>query len=151
MHTHLYQFLRAILESPADDTPRLVMADWLEDHCPAWSELIRSQIARYNHEPYRDSHCRCTTCIASYPRERELITQCTPFVLDICSLGFGGELLSSDLNFIRGFPLLHGSDPRPYRKSLPQRTRQTIQRQLRRLSPELAESLRTAIQEHAIL
>jgi uncharacterized protein (TIGR02996 family) len=38
-------FLRAIRAAPADDTPRLVFADWLDDHDdPAWAELIRVQV-----------------------------------------------------------------------------------------------------------
>jgi uncharacterized protein (TIGR02996 family) len=37
-------FLRAIIESPDDDTPRLVYADWLEDHGdPPRAEFIRLQ------------------------------------------------------------------------------------------------------------
>jgi uncharacterized protein (TIGR02996 family) len=38
-------FLQAILEHPEDDTPRLVYADWLEDHGdPTRAEFIRLQI-----------------------------------------------------------------------------------------------------------
>lgn len=38
-------FLRAIRDTPADDTPRLVFADWLDDHGdPEWAELIRVQV-----------------------------------------------------------------------------------------------------------
>src|SRR5437764_549926 len=38
--------LQAILEAPDDDAPRLVYADWLEDHGdPEWAEFIRAQIA----------------------------------------------------------------------------------------------------------
>src|ERR1700730_13336657 len=41
--THEDAFLQAIIESP-DDTPRLVYADWLEDHRqPERAELIRVQ------------------------------------------------------------------------------------------------------------
>lgn len=37
-------FLQAILEAPEDDTPRLVFADWLEDHgSPQRAEFIRVQ------------------------------------------------------------------------------------------------------------
>jgi uncharacterized protein (TIGR02996 family) len=37
--------LQAIIESPADDLPRLVYADWLEEHGEAdRAELIRVQI-----------------------------------------------------------------------------------------------------------
>ncbi|HVK09244.1 MAG TPA: TIGR02996 domain-containing protein [Gemmataceae bacterium] len=38
--------LRAVIETPADDAPRLVYADWLDDHGrPAWAEFIRLQVA----------------------------------------------------------------------------------------------------------
>jgi uncharacterized protein (TIGR02996 family) len=38
-------FLQAILEAPDDDTPRLVFADWLDDHDqPDRVEFIRVQI-----------------------------------------------------------------------------------------------------------
>jgi uncharacterized protein (TIGR02996 family) len=40
-------FVQAIIESPEDDTPRLIFADWLEDHDqPERAEFIRSQIER---------------------------------------------------------------------------------------------------------
>jgi uncharacterized protein (TIGR02996 family) len=41
--------MRAILDQPADDTPRLAFADWLEEHGgtagAARAEFIRLQIA----------------------------------------------------------------------------------------------------------
>jgi uncharacterized protein (TIGR02996 family) len=40
-------FLRAILEAPDDDAPRLIYADWLDEHDdPARAEFIRIQCAR---------------------------------------------------------------------------------------------------------
>lgn len=37
--------LRAIAESPADDAPRLVLADWLAEHDrPHWAEAVREQV-----------------------------------------------------------------------------------------------------------
>jgi uncharacterized protein (TIGR02996 family) len=42
--THHDAFLQAILESPDDDTPRLVYADYLDEHAdPDRSEFIRVQ------------------------------------------------------------------------------------------------------------
>jgi uncharacterized protein (TIGR02996 family) len=42
--THEDAFLQAILESPDDDTPRLIYADWLDEHGdPARAEFIRVQ------------------------------------------------------------------------------------------------------------
>jgi uncharacterized protein (TIGR02996 family) len=44
--------LRAVLESPADDAPRLVLADWLEEHGhPDRAEFIRLQCARTAADP----------------------------------------------------------------------------------------------------
>src|SRR5215218_387211 len=37
-------FLRAIREHPDDDTPRLVFADWLDEHDDPLGEFIRVQI-----------------------------------------------------------------------------------------------------------
>jgi uncharacterized protein (TIGR02996 family) len=38
-------FLEAILEDPDDDTPRLVYADWLQEHVdPERGEFIRVQV-----------------------------------------------------------------------------------------------------------
>lgn len=38
-------FLHAIMETPDDDVPRLVYADWLEEHGDPRAELIRVQCA----------------------------------------------------------------------------------------------------------
>lgn len=44
-HPELLAFLRAIADSPDDDTPRLVAADWLEEHDESErAEFIRCQI-----------------------------------------------------------------------------------------------------------
>src|SRR5829696_7436743 len=41
--------LRAIIENPEDDAPRLVFADWLDEHGePDRAEFIRLQIELYN-------------------------------------------------------------------------------------------------------
>jgi uncharacterized protein (TIGR02996 family) len=43
--THDEAFLQAIIETPDDDTPRLVYADWLEEHGDAdRAEFIRAQV-----------------------------------------------------------------------------------------------------------
>lgn len=42
--TERESLLRAVCENPDDDTPRLVFADWLDEHGdPAWAEFIRLQ------------------------------------------------------------------------------------------------------------
>ncbi|MGL6094513.1 MAG: TIGR02996 domain-containing protein [Fimbriiglobus sp.] len=41
-------FLHAIFAAPADDVPRLVFADWLDEHGDAaWAELIRVSCERH--------------------------------------------------------------------------------------------------------
>lgn len=43
-HPEYRGLLAAVLAAPADDLPRLVMADWLEEHQrTVWAELIRAQ------------------------------------------------------------------------------------------------------------
>jgi uncharacterized protein (TIGR02996 family) len=43
--THDEAFLQAIIEAPEDDTPRLIYADWLEEHDqPERAEFIRVQV-----------------------------------------------------------------------------------------------------------
>src|SRR5829696_8412243 len=45
--THEDAFLQDVLERPEDDTPRLIFADWLDDHGKyARAEFIRLQIER---------------------------------------------------------------------------------------------------------
>jgi uncharacterized protein (TIGR02996 family) len=63
--THDDAFLRAIIEEPDDDLPRLAYTDWLEENDRAgWAELIRVQIEL---EPIRFAIDR--------PRVRELLAQ----------------------------------------------------------------------------
>jgi uncharacterized protein (TIGR02996 family) len=63
-------FLRSIIEAPDDDTPRLVFADWLDDHeNPARAEFIRVQCSLDNitaSDPRR---------LALRDREQELLRQ----------------------------------------------------------------------------
>jgi len=78
--------LRSILESPHEDAPRLIFADWLEDHGEAArAEFIRVQVelARSKHEPTcrGDIHVsgglgiRCNCRVSElHRRERELFT-----------------------------------------------------------------------------
>jgi uncharacterized protein (TIGR02996 family) len=58
--THHEGFLADIIEHPADDTPRLVYADWLEEHSdPGRAEFIRTQCAA---ERLRAA-CLCGDCV----------------------------------------------------------------------------------------
>jgi uncharacterized protein (TIGR02996 family) len=80
-------FVRAICESPGDDAPRLVFADWLDDHEESgWAELVRLQCAwaiawqcvpecvcRAAEDKFHCSHCLTWERTAPLlDREREL-------------------------------------------------------------------------------
>jgi uncharacterized protein (TIGR02996 family) len=72
--------LAAVLASPGDDTPRLVYADWLDEHGrPERAEFIRCQvrIAEIGRELQSEEDCEqkcCAERIALRRRERELLT-----------------------------------------------------------------------------
>src|SRR5262249_3843859 len=83
--------LQAIREAPEEDAPRLVYADWLEDHGdPDRAEFIRLQVER-GHEP-GEPHWRYLP-----PREQELLRKHQKAWL--------GPLArwKNDLEFRRGF------------------------------------------------
>src|SRR5262249_17951831 len=62
-------FLAAIVEDPDDDTPRLVYADWLDEHDqPERAEFIRLQIELTRLTEYGEESRRL------YLRERELLS-----------------------------------------------------------------------------
>ncbi len=70
-------FIAGICESPADDLPRLVYADWLEEHGEAdRAEFIRVQCALAN----SDSLCGLEFCVGRYWKhsgdERTYPTKC---------------------------------------------------------------------------
>ena len=71
-----HAFLRAIKDNPDDDTPRLVYADWLEEHGePERAELIRVQIELprlWEKSHLQRMHLR--------DRERYLLATCTDFL-----------------------------------------------------------------------
>ena len=59
-------FLNAIFESPDDDLPRLVFADWLDERGESdWAELIRCQ-------------CQINPSPQMFERERELLDRLYP-------------------------------------------------------------------------
>ena len=52
--------LRAICESPADDLPRLVFADWLEERGEAdFAAFVRAQVELANTPPWEPFAVRC--------------------------------------------------------------------------------------------
>ena len=59
-------FLRAICEQPADDAPRLIYADWLEEHGdPDRAEFIRLQVA-LDHRPDEADALRATALLTRH-------------------------------------------------------------------------------------
>jgi len=64
-------FLAAIIANPADDAPRLVYADWLEEHDDPRGEFIRVQIELEGSKC--EPQCRCgmaTRCVCRRARLR---------------------------------------------------------------------------------
>src|SRR6516162_7801674 len=70
--THSDAFLRAIADNPYDDTPRLVYADWLDEHDdPGRAEFIRLQCEL---EPMRDQY-EIDRAAELHNREDELLRE----------------------------------------------------------------------------
>jgi uncharacterized protein (TIGR02996 family) len=71
-------FLQAILEAPGDDAPRLVYADWLDEHGTTDADRDRAEFIRVQCELAR-LRCDSPECTARGPalqrRERELRAQ----------------------------------------------------------------------------
>jgi uncharacterized protein (TIGR02996 family) len=66
-------FLAAIIESPDDDSPRLIYADWLEDHGqPDRAEFIRvaCTLEKLGEDDPRRT-CTGWSCLATPPETRE--------------------------------------------------------------------------------
>jgi uncharacterized protein (TIGR02996 family) len=71
--THHEGFLRDIIEHPADDAPRLIYADWLEEHGdPDRAEFVRVQceLARSEMKP-------CTCFPSRWPGQTYVCQRCT--------------------------------------------------------------------------
>src|SRR5262245_6194987 len=111
--THEEAFLAAILESPDDDAPRLIYADWLEDHGDPRAALIRVQCDLERHrraafgKPYvlSDGLRRAWQIIALYAREKELLAEFgdiwTPGAIDAVDV-------SQDIPGLRGHRFRRG-------------------------------------------
>jgi uncharacterized protein (TIGR02996 family) len=96
--------LRSVLQSPQDDSARLVAADWLEEHGESeHAEFIRLQLELAKLGPCVD-HCRdridwqCDICDVRY-REREMFRQNVGFKV---AANLKGHLPES-FEFSRGF------------------------------------------------
>lgn len=76
LHPEAAAFLRAIAANPDDDTPRLVFADWLEEHGePERAEFVRCP---HNHL-HRRKQCTANRCRSTERSKRcRLVFRCTP-------------------------------------------------------------------------
>jgi uncharacterized protein (TIGR02996 family) len=87
-------FLADIAEHPDDDAPRLIYADWLDEHGePAQAAFIRAQIELARTDPNTDEHDRIA--LREYARWDALVAELGP-------VAAGAGLLMSD--YRRGFP-----------------------------------------------
>jgi uncharacterized protein (TIGR02996 family) len=86
--------LAAVFDHPADDAPRLVYADWLDEHGePAQAAFIRAQVGLARSDPSTDDHDRLTARVDAL---------WDPFVAELGPAAAGAGLLPGD--FRRGFP-----------------------------------------------
>jgi uncharacterized protein (TIGR02996 family) len=86
--------LTAVFANPADDAPRLVYADWLDEHGePAQAAFIRAQIELARTDPNTDEHERVAMRLADL---------WDPFIAELGQAAAGVVLLPGD--FRRGLP-----------------------------------------------
>lgn len=92
-------FLASIIETPGDDVPRLIYADWLEDH----GEELRAEFIRVQVElqkPFRNGPGAVERCREMVAREHEIMSMArgdTPIWADWA--GPAARCLSSVLGF----------------------------------------------------
>jgi len=88
--------LAAIRAAPEDDAPRLVYADWLEEHGqPEWAEFIRVQCQLARHQKLQSSNG--DEIVALWHREDELLANHYEHIS-------GLKASEHRLKFSRGFP-----------------------------------------------
>jgi len=86
--------LAAVFDRPADDAPRLVYADWLDEHGePAQAAFIRAQIELARTDPNADGHDRVADRVDAL---------WDPLMAELGPAAGGAGLLPGD--FLRGFP-----------------------------------------------
>ncbi len=95
--------LRAIFNNPAEDTPRLVYADWLEEQGEHdWAEFIRTEVA-VEHAPecpdYMSELGRCPCLRCELRRKVDRLQNC-PSAVKWRRLPWGA---SARIDFRRGF------------------------------------------------
>jgi uncharacterized protein (TIGR02996 family) len=93
--------LRAICEDPSDDTPRLIFADFLDDHGqPERAAFIRSDVAYYQAEKERDrlSYEQRKERTAEFGRMRDAVRRFDPVWTWPLHELFGGAVQDFDYN-----------------------------------------------------
>jgi uncharacterized protein (TIGR02996 family) len=86
--------LAAVFDHPADDAPRLVYADWLDEHGePAQAAFVRAQVELARSDPNADEHDGIAARVDAL---------WDPFVAELGPAAGGAGLLPGD--FRRGFP-----------------------------------------------
>jgi uncharacterized protein (TIGR02996 family) len=87
--------LEAVFAHPADDAPRLVYADWLDEHGePAQAAFIRAQIELARHEPESAEHDRISDSL--YGLWDHFLAELRPAVMS--------DLMLLPSDYVRGFP-----------------------------------------------
>ncbi|MBY0456711.1 MAG: TIGR02996 domain-containing protein [Gemmataceae bacterium] len=101
MHPDADAFLDAIFEHPEDDTPRLVYADWLQEHGQEnYAQFIRLQCAAAQEKLWSDAANRLWVEIGRV--WNRLDEEWWPATRDVWSEGWGGYSLDA-VHFQRGF------------------------------------------------
>lgn len=99
--------LRAVLESPDDDGPRLVYADLLDETDRAeQAEFIRQQIQHVNDPDYHGFLCLPERPCRNCDRESYLLNEHYKKEIDLIAkvIGYQGNLISNFVKYRRGFP-----------------------------------------------
>ncbi|MCI0700834.1 MAG: TIGR02996 domain-containing protein [Planctomycetia bacterium] len=102
MHPEADAFLDVIFDHPDDDTPRLVYADWLQEHDQEnYAQFIRLQCAVAGEKPWSDEANRLWVEIGRV--WNWLDEEWWPATRDAWLSGWGWQLLDA-VHFKRGFP-----------------------------------------------
>src|SRR5687768_9512224 len=104
MHPEADAFLDAIFDHPDDDTPRLVYADWLQEHGQEnYAQFIRLQCAAAREKPWSDAANRLWEEIGRV--WNRLDEEWWPATRDTWGWIYGKGLLLDAVHFERGFLL----------------------------------------------
>jgi uncharacterized protein (TIGR02996 family) len=103
MHPEADAFLDAIFDNPADDTPRLVYADWLQEHGQEnYAQFIRLQCAAAREEVWSDAANRLWEEIGRV--WNRLDEEWWPATREVWPFESRNRALLDAVHFHRGFP-----------------------------------------------